>query len=70
MNILGVNIAARRVACGLDQAELAERAKTSAPMISFIESGRKSPSVGLLVDIADALDVSTDELLGRKAKGR
>ena len=70
MYILGANIAARRIACKLSQAELAEKAKTSAPMISFIESNRKSPSIGLLVDIADALDASVDELLGRESKRR
>lgn len=68
-SILGANIAARRVACGLDQSELAERVKVSSPMMSRIESGSRPPSVNLLVDIADVLDASTDKLLGREREG-
>ncbi|MDE6762973.1 MAG: helix-turn-helix domain-containing protein [Oscillospiraceae bacterium] len=62
MSVLGANIAARRIACKFKQLELAERVKVSPAMISFIESGRKTPSIALLAEIADALDTSMPSL--------
>lgn len=63
--LLGTNIYARRIQCGLDQKELAERVCVSYSTISRIEDGTKSPSLALMTKIADVLDSSIDELLGR-----
>ncbi len=59
---IGTNIRSRREAEGLDQTELAERVHVTQVMISYIENGRKNPSVPLLVDIAKALHCTMDEL--------
>ncbi len=64
MDKLGANIAARRIMCGLDQSELAERVGRSPTAILYIERGQRRPSVELLTNIAKALDCSVDELLG------
>ena len=45
--------------------ELAARLGVSRFMLHSIEQGRAGTSVGWLVEIADALDVSLDWLLGR-----
>ncbi len=65
MNI-GTNIRAKREQEGLDQAELAERVNISQAMVSFIEAGRKLPSVALLSDIAKVLHCTMDELAREK----
>ena len=49
----------------LTQAELGSRAGMSAAAISHFETGQRAPSLESLVRLADALQVSTDELLGR-----
>lgn len=61
MNI-GANVRDRREREGLDQCELAERVHVTQVMISYIERGRKMPSVPLLKDIAKALHCTMDEL--------
>lgn len=49
----------------LTQEELAERADISRVMVSRYETGSVIPTVDVLVSLADALDVTTDYLLGR-----
>lgn len=49
----------------LTQAELGSRAAMSAAAISHFETGQRAPSLESLVKLADALQVSTDALLGR-----
>ena len=49
----------------LSQAELAERAGLQASAISHFETGTRKPSFANLRRLADALQVSTDYLLGR-----
>lgn len=49
----------------LTQEELAERANISRVMVSRYETGTVIPTVDVLVSLADALDVTTDYLLGR-----
>lgn len=49
----------------LTQEELAERADISRVMVSRYETGTVIPTVDVLVSLADALDVTTDYLLGR-----
>lgn len=50
---------------GLSQAELAKRAGLQDSAISHFETGTRKPSFDNLRRLADALDVTTDYLLGR-----
>ncbi len=50
---------------GLSQSELAQRAKLRPAAISHFETGARKPSFENLKRLADALEVSTDYLLGR-----
>ncbi len=52
-----------RKAQGLSQEQLAERVGISLPHMSHIETANTKLSLQVLVDIAAALGVSTDELL-------
>lgn len=62
---LGRRIASFRKQHGLTQTELAERLDLSQTVISSYEIGRLRPHPDLLLKLADILDLSTDELLGR-----
>lgn len=66
---LGANIAKRRIDCNLSQKDLAERLGIDVAHVCRIEKDSKAPSVGVLVDIANILDTSTDKLLGREQEG-
>ena len=50
---------------GLSQGELATRAGFQASAVSHFETGTRKPSFDNLRRLADALDVTTDYLLGR-----
>jgi transcriptional regulator with XRE-family HTH domain len=50
---------------GLNQGELADRAKLQSSAISHFETGTRKPSFDNLRLLADTLDVTTDYLLGR-----
>ncbi|MBI1788112.1 MAG: helix-turn-helix transcriptional regulator [Acidobacteria bacterium] len=50
---------------GLSQGDLANRARLQASAISHFETGTRKPSFDNLRRLADALDVTTDYLLGR-----
>lgn len=50
---------------GLNQGEIAARAGLQASAISHFETGSRKPSFDNLRRLADALDVTTDYLLGR-----
>lgn len=50
---------------GLSQGDLAGRAGLQASAISHFETGTRKPSFDNLRRLADALDVTTDYLLGR-----
>lgn len=52
---------------GLNQSQLAEKANMQASAISHFETGARKPSFDNLRFLADALDVTTDYLLGRVA---
>ena len=54
-----------RVKRNLSQDELARRASLQASAISHFETGSRKPSFDNLRRLADALDVTTDYLLGR-----
>jgi transcriptional regulator with XRE-family HTH domain len=63
MNRLGELLKTRREALGLTQRELAQKIGVEASHIAFIESGRRKPSLKLVVRIADTLGVDRQELL-------
>jgi transcriptional regulator with XRE-family HTH domain len=52
---------------GLKQSELADRAKLPPSSVAHFEAGSRKPSFDTLRSLANALDVSTDYLLGRVA---
>jgi len=60
----GSNLARLRVERGLTQAQLAEQLGLSAHAhVSFLESGRKQPSIELVLRAAARFGVTTDQLL-------
>ena len=52
---------------GLTQIQLAEAIESSQRAISHYETVAEFPPASVIIDLAKALDVSTDELLGIKA---
>ncbi len=54
----------------LKQSELAERAGLQVAAVSHFETGRRAPSFDNLRRLADALNVTTDYLIGRADKPR
>ncbi len=60
---IGQRIRKARRAHGLSQEELAERINISTTHMSHIETGNTKLSLSVLVDIAAALEVRTDDLL-------
>ena len=60
---LGQRIARQRHAVGLTQAQLAEAVDVQPETVSRMENGSRSPSLGLLVRVAVALDVELHELV-------
>jgi transcriptional regulator with XRE-family HTH domain len=48
----------------LSQSELAKRADLQPSAIAHFEAGRRTPSANNIIGLAQALDVSTDHLLG------
>ena len=61
--MLGMRIAILRISKGWSQAELAQRIAVSASAVGMYEQGRREPSLGLLVRLAQELGVTTDYLL-------
>lgn len=59
---------ARTCEKGLTQAQFAKLLGVNQQVVAYYEVEGVSPAPELLVKMADALDVSTDELLGRKTK--
>lgn len=64
MNQIANRIAARRIWLKLSQEELAGIAGTTQKQISRFETGKHAPSADMLVALANALDTTTDWLLG------
>ena len=60
---IGQRIRRYRKACGLSQEALAGRAGISITHMSHIETGNTKLSLPVLVDLANALEVRTDDLL-------
>jgi transcriptional regulator with XRE-family HTH domain len=67
-SVFAARLIAARHAAGLTQFELAEMVNRNPTHIVNLEGGRGWPSVALLIDLADALRVSVDYLLGRKRR--
>lgn len=65
MNIkaIGTRIKEAREAKGLTQEQLAEMVGLSSTHISVIERGVKTPKLETFIEIANALDVTSDSLL-------
>jgi len=65
VKILAARVKQRRESLGLSQTALAEQTGIPIPNLNRIEHGRQSIYVKRLADLAEALQVSTDYLLGR-----
>lgn len=65
---IGQQIRKIRRAHGLSQEELAEKVGISTPHMSHIETGNTKLSLPVFVDIANALEVRTDDLLDNPAE--
>lgn len=64
--MLNTNIKIARIKAGISQRELAEKIGGSLNDISRYETGRMKPTLEKLCLIANALNVTTDYLLGRE----
>ncbi len=62
----GPRLAEIRIGRGLTQAELGTKVGASQRVIAYYESHEAQPPGAMLVDLAKALEVSADELLGLK----
>ncbi len=62
--MLGVRIRKARTERGFTQEQLAERVNVGATHISHIETGQCSPSVELLIDIMEVLEVAPNKIFG------
>lgn len=60
---IGRKIANGRSIKGLTQEELAEKINSNAGYISNIETGKKKPSLRMLINIVNVLDISLDYLV-------
>lgn len=60
---IGRKIANGRNLKGLTQEELAEKINSNAGYISNIETGKKKPSLRMLINIVNVLDISLDYLV-------
>lgn len=63
---LGRRIAERRAIAGLTQIELAKLIRRGRTTLANIEVGKQGVSAQLLHEIADALGVRADDILGRR----
>lgn len=68
-NDIGARIRDLRKARGFNQDELAELASLNRVTVAKYESGKVEPGAMALSRIANALEVSADELLGRSTPG-
>jgi transcriptional regulator with XRE-family HTH domain len=61
--VFGNHLRELRTARGLTQAQLAEEARTSTPFISQLERGLTTPTLGMLLRLAAALDCRPSDLI-------
>lgn len=59
----GVALRQERERAGLTQEQLAERADISARFVSFLETGRRQPSLSAIEVLCGALEIQMAELL-------
>lgn len=64
MRTIGANIRFHRKKRGYTQEKLAEQADINEKLIGFYETGKRIPPVINLIAIAEALEVTVDELCG------
>ncbi len=68
LRTIGKKIRTRRLARGLTLAAVAKQTGHSASMLSLVENGKASSSVGTLVAICSVLDLHLSDLLGKDEK--
>lgn len=68
--LLGRNVALRRKALALTQAQLAERLGVETETISRMERGTNFPSLQRLASLSEALETSVAELLSQSVSNR
>jgi len=61
--IFGAHLRELRTARGLTQAQLAQNARTSTPFISQLERGVTTPTLGMLLRLAVALQCRPSDLM-------
>lgn len=61
--MIGERFRDHRIALDMTQAELAERLYVSQPMVAQVETGVKTPTVGMVRLAAEVFKCSTDELI-------
>ena len=61
--VFGAHLRELRTDRRLTQAQLAEKARTSTPFISQLERGVTTPTLGMLLRLADALDTRPSDLI-------
>jgi transcriptional regulator with XRE-family HTH domain len=66
---MGEQLQKGRHAAGLTQEKLARKAKVPLTTLREWEQGRRGMRLQAAIKLADALDVSLDELVGRVRKG-
>lgn len=66
--IIGNQIQRARKKSKMTQQQMAEKIGTNEKYVSNIETGKSRCSLGLLIDIANLLEVSIDDLLGDNLK--
>ena len=67
---IGQSLRAARRKKDLTQAQLAKKIGVSKAYYSAWEKDRHAPHIDMLVCIADVLDISLDELVGRRTSNR
>lgn len=65
-NIVGRNIRKKRLENDMEQQELARRAGVNKSLLCGVELGKRRITIDDLSKVADVLECSVDELLGRK----
>lgn len=68
--MLGERISFLRIQKGMSQAELAQKLHLSPSTLGSYEQGRRTPSVNILVALADEFDVSVDYLASGRVESR
>ena len=61
--VIGLRIKRYRMDRGLSQDELAEAIAVTSGYLSKLETGKKYPSLDILISIANTLEVTADDLL-------